>query len=182
MKTHLFENLISSKELFFIYKQVMSTPSWQIIGISDDQDSSFDKKFNTAPLLFVQRGRDMPPALPSFYFWGKTIIFRIEKELAKQNIGIPFSIERMWFNVTYADNNQHWLHKDSSQPETKSVVLFLTPVWLPEWRGSFYVDGEEFKFKPGSAIIFDSKEYHTGKTPVEKTYGWARLTCNILIS
>ena len=105
----------------------------------------------------------------------------LAKRLAKQNIGIPVSIERMWFNVTYTDNNQHWLHTDSCESNIKSIVLFLTPVWVPEWQGSFHVDGEEFKFKPGNAIIFDSKEYHTGKTPVEKTNGWSRLTCNILV-
>jgi hypothetical protein len=181
MKTHLLENLISDKELFFIYSQVMSTPSWQITGLSDYNESSFNKIFNTAPLLFVKKSSDIFPTQPSFYLWGKTILFRIEKELAKQNIGIPVSIERMWFNVTYTDNNQHWLHTDSCESNIKSIVLFLTPVWVPEWQGSFHVDGEEFKFKPGNAIIFDSKEYHTGKTPVEKTNGWSRLTCNILV-
>jgi hypothetical protein len=181
MKTHLFENLISSKELFFIYSQVMSIPSWQINGISDNKESSFNNKFNSAPILVVKTSDNANPSQYSFYLWGKTVVFRIEKELAKQNIGIPVSIDRMWFNVTYTDNNQHWLHRDSNQDNVKSIVLFLTPVWSPEWKGSFHVDGEEFKFKPGSAVIFDSKEYHTGKTPAEKTYGWSRLTCNILI-
>ena len=159
----------------------MSIPSWSITGLTDEEDSSFNNKFNTGPLLLVKKGNDPSSVQPSFYLWGKTILFRIEKELAKQNIGIPISIHRMWFNVTYTDNNQHWLHRDSCAADAKSIVLFLTPVWLPEWSGSFHVDGEEFKFKPGNAIIFDSKEYHTGKTPVEKTNGWSRLTCNILV-
>lgn len=89
----------------------------------------------------------------------------------------------MWFNATYhGKKTQHWLHQDDEKDlKLKSILLFITPIWQPDWKGSFYVDGEEFKFKPGSAVIFDSKEYHQGESPASETYNWQRITCNILV-
>lgn len=98
---------------------------------------------------------------------GKTIAYRIKERLTKENIGLNTDIVRMWFNITYSDNDHHWLHQDTDELNSTSVVLFLTPIWNPDWKGSFYVDGEEFNFKPGSAVIFDSKEYHMGTSPTK---------------
>ena len=70
---------------------------------------------------------------------------------------------RMWFNISYNGANNHWLHNDGSE-NSQTILLFLTPVWKTGWRGSFYVDGKEFTFEPGSAIVFDSKEFHTEKS------------------
>jgi len=59
--------------------------------------------------------------------------------------------------------------------------MFMTPVWQDAWRGSLHVDGKEFKFKPGSAVIFNSNEFHTGETPESQTQNWQRLTLNIIL-
>ena len=88
----------------------------------------------------------------------------------------------MWFNSTHhGKKTQHWLHQDDSNSQSKSILLFMTPLWQPDWRGSFYVDGEEFKFKPGSAVVFDSKEYHRGESPGSEIHNWQRITCNIMV-
>ena len=60
--------------------------------------------------------------------------------------------------------------------------MFMTPIWSPNWKGSFYVDSEEFKFKPGNAVIFDSNNFHTGESPESKTQNWLRLTLSMLVS
>ena len=57
----------------------------------------------------------------------------------------------------------------------------MTPIWQDNWKGSFYVDCEEFKYKPGSAVIYDSKEFHTGESPEFETNNWLRLNCNIVV-
>ena len=88
----------------------------------------------------------------------------------------------MWFNITYNGSPNHYLHQDSEEGSFQSILLFLTPVWKTGWAGSFYVDGKEFKFKPGTAIIFDSKEFHTGEEPESETFNWLRLTANIILS
>ena len=176
MKTILLDNVISDKELFFMYNQIISTPNWRIGGQSSDH-----RGFNKAPILLVKKP-DENPDLYSFSLWGQTIVYRIEKILKNKNIGIPTNLNRMWFNLTYqGKKTQHWSHRDDVEEKSKSILIFMTPVWQPDWKGSFYVDGEEFKFKPGNAVIFDSKEYHQGESPESETYNWERITCNILV-
>jgi len=177
MKTLILDNLISEKELFFLYKQIIGNPHWKI-----NAQSSEHRGFNYGPTLIVKK-IELLPEHYAFFLLGQSIVFRIAELLKEKNIGIPTTMERMWFNCTYTGKKtQHWLHNDDDKNvESKSIVLFLTPIWQPDWRGSFYVDGEEFKFKPGSAVIFDSKEYHQGESPVSETYNWQRITCNILV-
>lgn len=177
MKTKVLDNIFLQKELFYMYNTIISTPNWCVAGSSSDH-----KGFHDAPVLRVKLAENCDPINYPLFLWGKTVVFRIAKLLKEKNIGIPLSIERMWFNITYnGKKTQHWLHKDDNSNSAKSILLFMTPIWQPDWRGSFYVDGEEFKFKPGSAVIFDSNEYHQGEAPESENYNWQRLTCNILI-
>jgi len=178
MKPVLLDNIFSEKELFFMYKEIINTPNWIVSGASRN---GFYEMFRRAPMLGVKQDKETVLHYPLFLY-GQSIVFRIANLLAEKKIGIPTTIERMWFNITNSgEKSQHGLHTDSESSQTKSIVLFLTPLWQPDWRGSFYVDGEEFKFKPGSAVIFDSNEYHQGEDVLSQTYNWQRLTCNILV-
>lgn len=159
-----------------MYKQIISNPRWRLDGQSANHIG-----FNYGPILNVKEV-DLIPEHYAFCLWGQTIVFRIAELLKEKNIGIPTKLERMWFNSTHTGKKtQHWLHRDDEDVRSKSILLFMTPVWQPDWRGSFYVDGEEFKFKPGSAVVFDSTEYHQGESPVSEIYNWQRITCNILV-
>lgn len=175
MKTTTLDNIISQKELFFMYGELVNCQNWSLKGYSTDHIG-----FMHSPLLMVKQCDESIQHYP-FYLWGQTIIYRIEKLLENKNIGMPTKLKRMWFNSTYhGKKTQHWFHQDDEK-DSKSILLFMTPVWQPDWKGSFYVDGEEFKFKPGSAVIFDSKEYHKGESPASEIYNWQRITCNILV-
>ena len=175
MKTTILDNVISKKELFFMYSELINCQNWSLKGYSTDHIG-----FMHSPLLMIKGHDELIKHYP-FYLWGQTIIYRIEKLLENKNIGIPTTLKRMWFNSTYhGKKTQHWFHKDAEKNYT-SILLFMTPVWQPDWRGSFYIDGEEFKFKPGSAVIFNSKEYHKGESPASEIYNWQRITCNILV-
>jgi len=177
MKPVLLDNIFSSKELFYMYKQIISTPHWTIDGASGNGVSDFVR----GPLLEVKKMEGEVLNYP-LYLYGQSIVFRIAHLLEQKKIGIPLSLTRMWFNITNSrEKSQHWLHTDLECSQTKSIVLFLTPLWQPDWRGSFYVDGEEFKFKPGSAVIFDANTYHQGEDVISQTYNWQRLTCNMLV-
>ena len=177
MKTTVLDNVLSQKELFYMYGEIISTPNWRIHAESTNENG-----YIREPMLVVKTmGNQISENYPLF-LWGQTLVFRIAKLLEEKNIGIPTKLNRMWFNSTFhGKKTQHWLHTDDDGLTAKSILLFMTPIWQPEWRGSFHVDGEEFKFKPGSAVIFDSKEYHKGESPESETYNWQRLTCNILV-
>tara|TARA_R100000805_G_C3623753_1_gene129972 strand:+ start:1439 stop:1987 length:549 start_codon:yes stop_codon:yes gene_type:complete len=180
MKTISLENVISSKELFFMYREIVSTAMWSVTGLSDFEDeNSWDKKQQLAPVLVVKKDGQIN-SYP-FYLWAKTVVYRIANKLAEKNIGLNTNISRVYLNLTYDNNNQHFLHTDSEEGKFTSIVLFLTPVWLPNWEGGFYVDGEKFDFKPGSAVIFDSRQFHKGDQPKKEDTNWLRLTCNIIV-
>ena len=177
MKTTILDDILSQKELFYMYNQIISTPSWRMNGSSGPHEG-----FMSSPLLMAKDTNGVVQHYP-FCLWGQTVVYRIAKLLENKNIGIPTDVNRMWFNATYhGKKTQHWLHQDDKENfKLKSILLFMTPVWQPDWRGSFYVDGEEFKFKPGSAVVFDSKEYHKGESPTSEIHNWQRITCNILV-
>ena len=178
MQPRLIENVISSNELFFMYKQICETNLWSITGITDNAPDVYNKKFNHSPMLLVKRDNEIR-SYP-FYIWGKSLLFRMEDKLKKDNIGIPIKINRMWFNITYTENNQHWLHIDYKTEDSVSFVFFLTPIWSPTWQGSFFVDGKKYEFVLGNAVAYNSNEYHRGDIPSENSKPWLRLTCNIV--
>lgn len=177
MKTIVLDNVLSQKELFYMYGEIISTPSWNVSA-----ESTKENGLIRGPMLLVKTMNNEKPVNFPLFLWGQTLVFRIAELLEKKNIGIPTKLNRMWFNSTsHGKKTQHWLHADDDDTTSKSILLFMTPIWQPEWRGSLHVDGEEFKFKPGSAVIFDSKEYHRGESPESETHNWQRLTCNILV-
>ena len=180
MRPVLLENVISEKELFFMYNKITTARMWEISGLSSEIEYPSNKQFNQAPVLRVMTPEEGVIYYP-FYFYGQSIVYKISDMLKEKHIGINTNISRMWYNVTYDSSDSNWLHTDSSKKKTlHTIVMFLTPVWQENWRGSFYVDGQEFKFKPGSAVIFDSQEYHTGES--QKNSGnWLRLTSNMVL-
>ena len=180
MKTHLINDIVSSKELFFIYKEIISSPGWSISGITENLEYASNKQFSHVPLFLVKSQDEKINNYP-LYLYVKTLVFRMEEILKKQNIGMHTKIKRSWFNVTYNNSENHWLHQDSPDGNTQSVLMFITPVWQDNWNGFLHVDGEEFKFKPGSAVMFNSNEFHTGEQPIKETQNWMRLTLNIIL-
>jgi hypothetical protein len=176
MKPIILNHVLSEKELSFMYNHIISSPTWRVNGASDNHHG-----FIKAPMLMVKNINETPEHYPLF-MWGQTVVYRISKLLEEKKIGIHTSLNRMWFTATYnGKKTAHWPHQDDKDPNTKSIILFMTPIWQPDWRGSFYVDGDEFKFKPGSALIFDSSEYHQGESPESETYNWQRIVCNMLV-
>jgi len=179
MKTQVIDNVVSSKELFFIYNELISNPSWKISGIAGNVEYPSNKQFSNAP-LFTVKADDVVHNYP-LYLYIKTLVFRMEEILKNKNVGMHSKVKRSWFNVTYNGNENHWLHQDFKDPTLQTVLMFMTPIWQDAWRGALHVDGEEFKFKPGSAVIFDSNQFHTGEEPQSETHNWMRMTLNIVL-
>jgi len=173
MKPYILDNLIDSKELFFIYKEITSSSLWSITATPYSSDNHFFR----CPQFFVKtdEGINNYP----FYLYGQTLIYRINQLLNSKNIGIPTKLERMWFNLTYNDSKINNLHPDTLDSNIKTILIFMTPIWQQDWKGSFVLDGQEIEFKPGRAIIFDSTEYHAGQNPKLNTSGWQRITLNL---
>ena len=181
MKTILLDDVLSERELYFVYKEITNASTWSVTTTSDRVEYPSNKQFAGGARFSVKSGNGTVLNYP-LYFWGQTLVYRIVKILEQKNIGMHTKLKRMWFLSTTNGSPLHFLHPDMDENNnTHSILFFITPVWRTGWRGSFYVDGEEFKFKPGSAVIFDSKEYHTGEDPISETYNWQRITLNMIV-
>ena len=180
MKPIVLDNIFSEKELFYIYKTLVATPNWTVGTTSETVMMDSNKNYAGGAMFFV-KGPNEIVYNHVFDMYGKILIFRIAKLLEEKKIGIHTNLERMWFLSSPTGSPLHFPHQDQSKSGYQSILLFMTPVWQTGWRGSFYVQGEEFKFKPGSAIIFDSQEFHTGEDFISETYNWQRITCNIVV-
>jgi len=179
MKPIKIDNLFSEEELFFIYNHVLKSNGWIINASPGKLSYSTNKNFSNCPQLII-RSNEGTIFNSSLYLYGQSLVYRLKKILENKKVGLHSRLRRMWFNVSYNGADNHWLHDDGVE-NAQTILLFLTPVWKTGWRGSFYVDGQEFSFQPGSAVIFDSKEFHTGEEPISATYNWLRLTCNIVV-
>jgi hypothetical protein len=184
MKPVVIDNLFSEEELFYVYKDLISNRVWNVggspAGTGNIEYTSL-KQFNTGPSFTVMDNAFEVFSQP-YFLYGQSLIFRLKKILEEKNIGLHTKMTRMWFNICYSGSKQNWLHQDNETTNHQSILLFMTPVWQTAWKGSFYVGGEEYKYKPGSAIIFDSQEFHTGEAPSDATFNWIRMTANIVVT
>jgi len=173
MKTICLDNFFDIHELFWLYNSLLKTNGW---------------KFSVKPNFFAVNPNEWYGNLGNLniehtsnwfsYFQG--LVFRINQELtAKKNTRIHSNIERIYINATNPIS-KHWLHQDPPGDKFSILTLF-TPQWQDSWQGSFFVDGEEYKMKPGRIIIFNSSEFHTGSNPSQDC-PYVRLTCNIVVT
>ena len=179
MKPILIKNLLSSKEVFWIYKKLVTLPVWTLNGISTYDEGDPDRQFGTNALLRIIHNYEPTPTSAGLSMYSQSLIHRLNERLKEHKIEIPTSVQRCWINATFKESKAHWAHFDSPEPEAFSIVLFLAPVWSDQWLGSFFVDGEEFKFSPGGAVVFKSATLHTGENP-SLDCPYLRLTANIL--
>jgi hypothetical protein len=179
MKPILIKNLLTSKEVFWIYKKLTSLPVWTLNALSFPTLGDLERQFGTCGMLRIIQNYQPTSTSSGLSMYFESLIHRLNERLKEHRIEIPTSVERCWINATFKDSSSHWPHFDSAQPEAFSILLFLAPVWNDQWLGSFFVDGEEFKFSPGGAVVFRSATLHTGENPSLKC-PYLRLTSNMV--
>jgi hypothetical protein len=171
MKTICLDNFFDIDELFWLYNSLLKTNGWKF-SVKPNFSLNPNEWYGNLGNLNIEHTSNW-----FSYFQG--MVFRINQELtAKKNTRIHSNIERIYINATNPIS-KHWLHQDSLGDKISILTLF-TPQWQDSWQGSFFVDGEEYKMKPGRIILFDSKEFHTGSNPSQDC-PYVRLTCNIVV-
>jgi hypothetical protein len=170
MKTICLDNVFDMDELFWLYSNLLGTHGWTIHAIPENGSKDLNKLYGNIGNLNIDSNSN-------WFSYFKGLIFRINKELI--NTKIHKNIQRIYINAT-SPFSKHWLHQDPHQQNQISVLMMFSPQWEESWLGSFFVDGEEYKMKPGRIILFDSKEFHTGSNPSESC-PYVRLTCNIIL-
>lgn len=173
MKTICLDNIFNIDELFWLYDNLLNTEGWKFNAIPERNTKDTNKLYGNLGMLAINYNS-------SWFTYFQGLIFRINKELMdKKNTKIHYNMKRIFINATNPFS-KHWLHTDSSENNEISILTMFSPQWQDSWLGSFFVDGEEYKMKPGRTIIFDSKKFHTGSNPHENS-PYIRLTCNIVV-
>tara|TARA_R100001132_G_C3250733_1_gene78009 strand:- start:70 stop:645 length:576 start_codon:yes stop_codon:yes gene_type:complete len=179
MKPVFIKNLLTPKEVFWIYTKVTTLPVWTLNTLTYYKQEDEDRHHGTIANTVITKDYQPTPTSAGLSMYGQSLVYRINERLKEQKKEIPTAIERFWINATFKSSSSHWPHWDSPNPEAFSILLFLAPVWSDQWLGSFFVDGEEFKFTPGGAVIFQSTEMHAGDNP-SLHCPYIRLTANIV--
>jgi hypothetical protein len=171
MKTICLDDVFNMDELFWLYTNLLNSQGWKI-SANVEQSKDLNKLYGNLGCLNIDNNSN-------WFTYFKGLIFRINNELNKKNTKVFNNIKRIYINATNPLSN-HWVHKDSYEKDSISILMMFTPQWQDSWLGSFFVDGEEYKMKPGRILIFNSNEFHTGSNPHE-TCPYVRLTCNIML-
>ena len=179
MRPILLKNLLTSKEVFWLYRKLVELPFWQLNGNTYSDQNDPDRQYGTiAKVMIIKDNQPVySPDLMSVY--GQSIPHRVNERLKEHKLEIPTDVDRFWINASFSESRSLWPHHDDSDSEAFSIVLFLVPVWNDQWLGSFFCGGEEFKFSPGGAVVFQSTEIHTGDNP-SLNCPYLRLTASIV--
>ena len=178
MRPIFLKNLLTSKEVFWLYRKLVELPFWQLNGNTDRDDDPDRQHGSIAKAMIIKDNQPVySPDIMGVY--GQSIPYRVNERLKEHRLEIPTNVDRFWINASFAESRSLWPHHDDSDPTAFSIVLFLCPVWNEQWLGSFFCGGEEFKFSPGGAVVFQSTEMHTGDNP-SLDCPYLRLTANIV--
>ena len=176
MRPIFLKDLLSDKEVFWLYRKLINIPLWGLNGMPFTDDS---RQYPTSAMLNIVVDGQNQFSASGLTIYGQSLLFRINERLKDFKMEIPTQLDRFWINATFKEASCQWPHDDLPLPNYFSTVLFLSPVWKDQWMGSFFVEGVEFKFSPGSAVIFQSSDIHTGENPSMKC-PYIRLTANLM--
>mgnify|MGYP003155304469 CR=1 FL=1 len=179
MRPILLKNLLTSKEVFWLYRKLVGLPLWNLTGKPYFDQKDPERLDATIANLTIIKNTQPVGFNGGLDIYGESIPHRINERLKEYKLEIPTAVDRFWINATFSQSHSHWPHHDDADPAAFSIVLFLAPVWNEQWLGSFFCDGEEFKFSPGGAVVFQSTNIHTGDNPSLKC-PYLRLTGNIV--
>ena len=112
MKTILLDDVLSERELYFVYNEITSAPNWSVATTSDIIKYPSNKQFAGGAMFSVKRVDGTVLNYP-LYFWGQTLVHRIVKILEQKNIGMHTKLKRMWFLSTTNGSPLHFLHPDT---------------------------------------------------------------------
>tara|TARA_R110002020_G_scaffold98125_1_gene233797 strand:- start:37 stop:627 length:591 start_codon:yes stop_codon:yes gene_type:complete len=179
MKPILIKNLLTPKEVFWLYNKLTSLPIWALNGLSFYKQEDQNRQYGTIANAVITKDYLPTATSAGLSLYGQSLVYRINERLKEHKLEIPTAIQRFWINSTFKESSSHWPHWDAPDPEAYSMLIFISPVWSDQWLGSFYVDGEEFKFTPGGVVVFKASELHTADNP-SLNCPYLRLSANIL--
>tara|TARA_B100001250_G_C19745028_1_gene764868 strand:+ start:227 stop:775 length:549 start_codon:yes stop_codon:yes gene_type:complete len=179
----ILDNILDEKELFNIYEDILSKPSWYLSRGSSPDGSSLTT--TTFAGLLVKNNGDILDH--KYYKYFTSLLPKIySKCLEEYDLDLPKNIRRVDVVAKQPGANTNF-HQDSLIPGAYSLIGMLSPVWEEEWGGEFYCNNEDrasndiVNHTPGSFIVIKSNLFHNGLPPKVNVPYWRVIVNYILV-
>lgn len=167
------DNVLLEKEIFNLYNGLINSDFWHLAR------SSTGSEFGTFPGVSVKRENELT-RYPYWEGYFNSLFERIrQKHFEKYNYTLPSKIRRIHLGAKN-DAALTDFHCDTTEPNTFTIVGFLTPQWSKDWGGQINVEGQEIEIKPGLFVIFKNNCRHNGFGPKKPIPYW-RISLNYVI-
>jgi hypothetical protein len=177
-KHYIFDGVLGSDELLWIYHELLSTSSWTLTRTSK-RANTVNLPFMSFPGLSVETRGDIHVDFLSGYF--RSVIFRV-RVLAKQNNGVllPPNIHRIHVGAKSSVSKTEF-HTDSDDKSAWTILGFLNPVWNARDGGEFYLEDHKIQYKSGRFVVFPSSTLHDGGYVKNEKLNYWRVAVNIIL-
>ena len=173
-ETKYVDNVILQKDLFKLYKDLISSRSWHLCRSTTPEDI----EYGCFAGFIVKDGDQVHDAYWYGYFL--SLFERINMRVyEKYNYRLSNNIQRIHLGAKNEMSRTDF-HLDTDIAGHTSVVGFLTPVWSQKWSGAFQIEDETIEYTPGKFMIFNSDKLHDGTGPVTKIPYW-KISINYVV-
>ena len=190
MKPIVIDNIISQKELFYMYSEIVSSPGWNLVGQSTVEDNT---QLMAAPLLKVKDSNltnwNRPGLLQCWTFendhwnvcdgvqWAEDILKFLPFEYELQRVKINFNPK-----VNISEDECMHPHCDMEEGKNSYTAIYYMndsdgdTVIFNETKMDTFLNGEELsikkriKSKKGRFVMFKQDYLHAGFPPTKSDY------------
>lgn len=175
---HIFDDVVGTDELLWIYHELLSTNSWTLNRTST-RTKTISLPFASFPGLDIETNGNIHVPFLSGYF--RSVIFRI-RALAKRTHGLilPPNIRRIHVGAKSSFSKTEF-HTDLDDMRAWTILGFLNPVWNAGDGGEFFLEDHKIEYRSGRFIVFPSGTLHDGGYVKNEKLNYWRVAVNIIL-
>src|SRR5262245_17490421 len=176
-KHYIFDNVLGTEELLWIYHELLSTSSWTLTRTSTGAQIA-RLPFMSFPGLYIETRGDIHVHFLSGYF--RSVIFRIRVLAQNNGIILPPNIQRIHVGAKSSFSKTEF-HSDSNDKSAWTILGFLNPVWNARDGGEFFLEDHKVEYKSGRFVVFPSSTLHDGGYVKNEKLNYWRVAVNIIL-
>jgi hypothetical protein len=175
---YIFDEVISTDELLWIYQELLSTESWSLTRSSRPASPGL-RPFMSFPGLEIETRGHIHIEFLSGYF--RSVIFRVRERAMKTNgASLPPNIRRIHVGAKSSLSKTEF-HVDAKEEGVWTILGFLNPVWNAADGGDFFLENHQIPYIAGRFVVFPSNTRHDGGYVRNEKLNYWRLAVNIIL-
>lgn len=175
---YLFDDLISSGELIWIYNQLIETPLWTLSRTSKTPSMNLIPFMGFPGLQIKTKDVIHHDGLHGVFLG---LLHRIrEAAKSRHSLTLPAEVYRIHVGAKSSHSRTEF-HADMDSTQFWTILGFLNPIWHGDDGGEFYLEDQKIEFKPGRFILFRSNIKHDGGYVTNETLSYWRIAVNMIL-